>query len=173
MIQAISWNLHHILIQYHGIFTIYWYSWFITKRQLKWLLWVLECTFTGIVQLVCMYAPFDTYTHYRVVIRSLLMSLSVIQLCWDIFILFGRMREDNLTERVSMVKWLPSMNVRSVKTDLTTIWSTLWCILVCYSILLLTAHHPMWNFNLHRMSLTLIIQHKYSINEKFIFSFPK
>ena len=117
--------------------------------------------------------------------RSLLMSLSIVQLCWDIFILFGRMRLDNLTERVSMIKSLSYMNVMSVKTDLTTIWSPFRthirvCIIisttyhhfdVCWyviCILLSTAHHPMWSFNHNRMSLPSIIQHKYNINEEFI-----
>ena len=51
------------------------------------------------------------------------------------------MREDNLTERVSMTKYLPYMNVRSVRTDLTTIWSTIWCMLVYYSFILFFRPH--------------------------------
>ena len=86
---------------------------------------------------------------------------------------------------VSIIKTPSYMNVMSVKSDLTTIWSPFRthirvCIIisttyhhfdVCWyviCILLSTAHHPMWSFNHNRMSLSSIIQHKYNINEEFI-----
>ena len=38
-------------------------------------------------------------------------------------------------------------------------------------ILPLTAHHPMWGFNHHRMLLTQI-RHKHNIDDEFVFSVP-
>ena len=178
MIKAILWNLCHILIFliHHkttiktvimgsGMY-IHWH----------WSVGSHTCSFWHIYSLTgCDTLIIDVF-------------INMIQLCWDIFILFGRMRLDNLTERVSMIKLLSYMNFMSVKTDLTTIWSpyrTLIrvCIIisttyhhfyVCWyviCILLLTAHHTMWSFNHNRMSLPSIIQHKYNINEELISPF--